>query len=61
MKRPTERTAQGEQFVIPGAERISERELAERRMAERMKSGRAQKAADAGLFDLAARKQRKLP
>ena len=57
MKPRTERTDQGEQFVLPGAGRISDRELAERRMAERMKPGRPQRSADEGLSDTAAARQ----
>lgn len=53
----TEQTAQGEQAVIPGAERISDRELAERRMEGGKKPKAAQQPADEGLFDTGARNQ----
>lgn len=43
-------TDQGEQYVLPGAERISKRELIERRMRERLKSDRPQKQVYCGLF-----------
>lgn len=49
--RPTvEATAQGEQTVLPGAERISDRELAERRGAAPLRAGVAQQDLDVGLF-----------
>lgn len=38
-----ERTDQGEQFVVPGAEKISERAMLERRMTGRAKPGKPQK------------------
>lgn len=60
MKPGTERTDQGEQFVLPGAERISYRELAERRMAERMKGRGPQRPADTALLDTPARGQGRL-
>ena len=44
-------TDQGLQAVIPGAERISDRALAERRMQGAKRSTRPQRAADVGLFD----------
>ena len=53
----TEQTDQGEQAVIPGAEKASDRELAERGMKGRMKPKAAQKMADEGLFDTGAGKQ----
>lgn len=53
----TEQTAAGEQAVLQGAERISDRELAERRMEGASKAKVAQKAADDGLFDVGARSQ----
>jgi hypothetical protein len=46
------------QSVIPGAERISDRALAERRMAEPLKGGNA--PPDFGLFDTMSRTQRDL-
>ncbi len=45
------------QAVIPGAERITDRELAERRMAGAMQPQTRQKPADHGLFDTGARDQ----
>ncbi len=47
----------GDQTVIPGAERISDRELAERKMQGGSKAKVAQKPADEGLFDTESRKQ----
>ena len=45
------------QAVIPGAERISDRQLAERRMAGAMQAQARQRPADIGLFDTGARDQ----
>ena len=53
----TEQTDQGEQAVIPGAEKISDRESAERQMQGRKKAAVPQKDADIGLFDTEGRKQ----
>lgn len=55
----TERTRQGEQSVIPGAERISDKELAERKMREPKRASKPQKSAgeDGGLFDEGERSQ----
>ena len=55
----TENTEAGEQVVIPGAERISDKALAERKMQEGMKAKKPQKDAgsDGGLFDTGARQQ----
>lgn len=55
----TEKTEAGEQAVVPGAERISDKELAERKMQGRKKSEKPQKDAgsDGGLFDTGARAQ----
>jgi hypothetical protein len=39
------------QMVIPGAERITDRELAERRMSGAMQAQARQKPADHGLFE----------
>jgi hypothetical protein len=44
MKYRTEATPQGEQHVLDGAERISEREMLERRMNGPAKATKAQKA-----------------
>jgi hypothetical protein len=52
-------TQAGEQMVIPGAERISDRALAERRMAEDMRGGEAA-LPEGGLFDDTARAQQDL-
>ena len=52
-----ELTPEGVQTVIPGAERISDRELAERKMQGRQEATKPQKAADDGLFDVAGRGQ----
>lgn len=48
--RPTERTHAGEQYILPGAERVSSAELAKRRAAERLKPKKEQKPANEGLF-----------
>lgn len=55
----TENTEAGEQVVIPGAERISDKALAERKMDEAMRAKKPQKDAgsDGGLFDTGARQQ----
>lgn len=53
----TEITEQGEQTVIPGAERISERELLERQGEAPLRPEAAQRASDDGLFDVSGRKQ----
>ena len=45
-----ERTGAGEQHVMPGAERISNAELAKRRAEQPLKSKAEQKPADEGLF-----------
>jgi hypothetical protein len=45
-----ERTGTGEQHVMPGAERISNAELAKRRAEQPLKSKVEQKPADEGLF-----------
>lgn len=54
---PVEKTEAGEQSVIPGAEKISDKQLAERGMEGGKKSTKPQKAADEGLFDVAGRAQ----
>lgn len=53
----TEPTEAGEQIVLPEAQKISEKELVERRMAKKKEAKVAQKPADEGLFDVDARKQ----
>jgi hypothetical protein len=45
------------QLVIPGAERIPDREIAERRMCGAMQAKARQRPADHGLFDIGARDQ----
>ena len=55
-----ESTPQGEQTVIPGAERVSERQAAERKMKGRKKAKADQKPADEGIFDVAGRGQEEM-
>jgi hypothetical protein len=50
-----EPTQAGEQSVIPGAERITDRQLAERKMEQPLKGGN--KPLEGGLFDVGARGQ----
>jgi hypothetical protein len=50
----------GAQRVIPGAERITDRELAERQMAAPMRAEAPQRVADHGLFDETERGQQEL-
>jgi len=53
-KTKAESTSTGEQHVIPGAEKISDAEVAKRKAAEPLKPKVGQKPADEGLFgDLA--------
>lgn len=59
-KSATELTAAGEQHIIEGAERISDKELAERFMVGGSKADVAQKPANEGLFDVAGRGQNEL-
>ena len=47
----------GDQRVIPGAERISDKDFAERQGQGRLKGKKPQQAADDGLFDTGARNQ----
>lgn len=56
----TEKTVAGEQTVIPGAEKISDKELAERKMEEPLRESKVQKPANEGLFDVAGRGQKDL-
>lgn len=56
----TEKTTAGEQTVIPGAEKISDKALAERNMGKFMQSEAVQKPANEGLFDIAGRSQQDL-
>lgn len=53
----TEKTSAGEQAVIPGAEKISDKSLAERIMGKLLGSDKEQKPANEGLFDTDLRKQ----
>ena len=46
----TERTSAGEQHVIPGAEKVSDAEVAKRKAGQPLKPQVAQKPADHGLF-----------
>ena len=46
----TESTTAGEQHVIPGAEKVSEAEVAKRKAGEPLKPKVGQKPADEGLF-----------
>lgn len=52
-----ERQREGTQTVIPGAERIADKELAERNMEGKAQPKAQQKAPDEGIFDVAARGQ----
>ena len=56
----TERTPQGPQTVLPGAERTTGREFVEAQADKRIKGTKAQKPADEGLFDVAGRGQDEL-
>ena len=47
---PIDRTDQGEQPVLPGAERLTDKEIAERRMAAPLRPTVPQRPADFGLF-----------
>ncbi len=53
----TDKTSQGEQTVIKGAEKISDKQLAEKKMNEKKYATIQQKPMDDGLFDLGARNQ----
>lgn len=53
-----DRTDIGDQYVVPGAGRISDREMAERQGQKPMRGAAEQKAADEGLFDVEGRKQK---
>ena len=56
--RVTEQTDQGEQAVLPGGERISDRELAERQAGRPLEAGAEQQGVDGlGLFDPDGRAQ----
>lgn len=60
MSNTIDNTDQGEQRVIPGAERITERARLERRAAAPLRAAKAQRPADDGLFDVAGRGQQDL-
>lgn len=60
-RRSIDATDQGPQTVIPGAEQIADRELAERKMAAPLRAKRPQRPLDDGLFDTGARAQGELP
>ena len=49
-KTKTESTTAGEQHVIPGAEKVSDAEIAKRKAGEPLKPKVGQKPADEGLF-----------
>lgn len=50
MKFRSEVTPIGRQYVIPGAERLTDRQIAERKAQEAMRATKAQKPCDIGLF-----------
>jgi hypothetical protein len=52
-----EQAPQGQQTVIPGAEKITEKALAERKMEQPLQAKKAQQAPDEGLFDTGAQRQ----
>lgn len=56
----TEQTPEGQQDIIPGAERITDKELAERTMEQPLQTLVQQKPMDEGLFDVAGRGQQDL-
>lgn len=56
-KPTTEKTAAGEQSVIPGTEKITDKALAERKMEGAKQAEVTQKPANEGLFDVGARSQ----
>lgn len=60
MSSTIEKTDQGDQYVLPGAERLTDCQLLELKMRGLMKATVAQKPADEGLFDLSARQQQDL-
>lgn len=49
-----DRTPIGDQFVIPGAERVGDGELAKRKAEQRLQPAKPQKPCDHGLFSDAA-------
>lgn len=54
---PADQTALGQQAVIPGAERINDKQLAERNMQQPLREKVAQKADIGGMFDTESRRQ----
>jgi hypothetical protein len=52
-----DRTEAGDQYVMPGAEKIKDKEMAERRGQKPLRSDAEQKPADEGIFDVEGRKQ----
>lgn len=56
----TDKTPIGEQHVLEGAEKLTDKQLAERLSEGGMKSTKPQKAMDEGLFDVAGRNQQEL-
>lgn len=56
----SEATVAGEQTLVPGVAPVSLRERLERRMASPLQPRRLQQPLDIGLFDLAARNQRRM-
>lgn len=56
----TEKTAQGEQCLVPGVAPITQRQRLEWTMAQPLEPRRPQKPYNAGLFDLHARNQLEL-
>ena len=50
LRQKTESTHAGEQHVIPGAEKVSDAEIAKRRAGESLKPKVGQKPANEGLF-----------
>lgn len=56
----TKSSSEGKQQIIPGAEKITEKSLAERIMGKLLGSEKEQKSANEGLFDVAARSQQDL-
>lgn len=56
----TERTDQGEQFIVDGLRPVTDRDRAEAAMGKPLQPKKRQKAADEGLFDVAGRAQQDL-
>lgn len=60
VSRATERTDQGEQFIVDGLRPVTDRDRVEAAMAKPLQPKKRQKAADDGLFDVAGRAQQDL-